>query len=308
MSVAAQDGFKNVTIEPGTTKIFHFKINSQERILPGTYKLTFNATFSWQENEIHTGNLIVSQDIDLSVFGESAILAAFKLPAFLLLPGFIVLLTIQLLWKLKYKTMPEYSILKYDMPEFWLISITLSIIIAILYPILSGHSYLSSYGTTDIIITWVSSIFLGGVLFCAIFWIPDAIRQKRIYIYLEDPIIQVLEKMKNQGLTHYRPRFEESEVIFFLYGKGAKDKGNYFVGPAIKGTLENITDVVLSTKIRNCLDKNDRDSFSELINSFKNNPGIELCWSHENSVKYLEKPEEYQKYVNNKVENIFITE
>ncbi len=158
------------TLFPHKTKVISIPIIAKARVKPGRYLLSFDVQLTWREaNEQQRDNLVVTQEVNVGVFGESEILKLLGLPSFLLLPGFLIINTIGLLWNLKFlrfKTDVKKFPLEVNTPEFWLISITLSGLVAFGY-ILTGHNYLESYGLKDIAYVWLFSVFalgLGGYI------------------------------------------------------------------------------------------------------------------------------------------------
>jgi hypothetical protein len=150
----------NLKLSPHQTSIIPIKITTSDRVPPGKHFLVFDVHFAWSEDGKQLGNIIVTQEVKVGVLGESEILTVLGLPSFLILPGFLMLVTIRLLWNLGIVKSPEpigEFPLQVEKPDFWVVSITISGIVAVLYPLFTKRNYLDSYGLKDIIvitITW----------------------------------------------------------------------------------------------------------------------------------------------------------
>ena len=153
-------------------------------IQPGEYFVTFNTTATTRNSQ----QAIVStatQKIKLGILGESAILTLLGVPSLLVLPGFLVTVTFISLWKLKPAKKIVFNVKE---PEFWLIAISLSLIMILIYPpitalltkwqlITGPRNYLAGYGVVDIVILWIVSILIGLVFYLLAFLVDNAIQR-----------------------------------------------------------------------------------------------------------------------------------
>lgn len=203
-----------VTIGPREIHAFSVKVEATETVRPGKHLLLFEVTFTWEKaNRIWTGNSIASHEVGVGIFGETEILAAVGVPSFLVLPGFLMLITLGLLWK--YVAPRTEFFLKLKTPEFWLIAITLSVITALIYPVVTGwfgvsRNYLEGYGLGDVVRVWLASIiFTASAHFIVAFGI-DKVRSIKAWYWkrkvqrhtpsAKDTPIAVLYKLHIQGL------------------------------------------------------------------------------------------------------------
>ena len=122
----------------------------------------------WGLNEhLRKANVIAQQQFEVGILGESDLLTALGLPSFLILPGFLMIVTFQMLRK---RGSGELLVLKNATnPHLWIGAITLSGVMAFVYPYATtlrwlggvSRNYLIGYGLGDIVRVWLGSIFIG---------------------------------------------------------------------------------------------------------------------------------------------------
>jgi len=119
-------------------------------------------------------SIVISQAVDVHVLGESPILTVAGIPAFFLLPGTLLLLTIGLCWSLEERWWPapgrEEFPFKCTQPNFWLVSVIISLLIAIVPWLFRKRWYFSRYRLQDVGLLWSASI-LAGIGCYVIWWI-----------------------------------------------------------------------------------------------------------------------------------------
>ncbi|HWN44747.1 MAG TPA: hypothetical protein VNW71_21165 [Thermoanaerobaculia bacterium] len=196
----------------------------REPFRAGKHLALFLVTLGWQQGgRPLQGTLVASHEIDVGVLGESEILTALGVPTFLVLPGFLMVVTFGLLWKVV--PSPSGQARK-DFPlaaksaELWLVAISLSIFSAAVYPLVTEslggrRSYLEGYGLVDVIRVWMGSILFALVAFLVMDFVGrrreaqqrrrEEEQRKRIFTPADTPIA-VLRKLKLQNGTVYRDR------------------------------------------------------------------------------------------------------
>jgi hypothetical protein len=156
-----------ISIPPGELRVIRFDVIAGPRLTPGKQILVFGAWFKWTRGHRNlTGNVVASHEVSVEVFGESALLGVVAVPALLLLPGALILLT--LLGAATRVRTGKWDPLPLDplRPFFWVIAVPLSFLMAAVYPVFPwGQNYLLAYGFRDIVLIWISSSLIGVVAF-----------------------------------------------------------------------------------------------------------------------------------------------
>lgn len=176
---------RSLSLEPRETAIVAYDIEAQSRVVPGKHLLVFHGAVSWP-GSAKGRSIVATRQVEVGVFGESAVLQALAVPSFLLLPGCLVLVTARLLWEARFlRSSAETAEFKFKFPnaDFWLLSITISGLMAYAFPLFGQPSYLDEYGPGDVARVWMLSIFglgLGGYVVLALarygyncWWMPS---------------------------------------------------------------------------------------------------------------------------------------
>ncbi len=198
---ALPDGM--LTILPHQAGTITIDVKAKDTVQPGKHLLVFEVALEWGfVGQMREGNLVASKEIDVEVLGESQLLTLLAIPSLLVLPGFLALVTWQLLSELNSK---RHFPLKANSPQFGLIAITLSIIAFFAYPIITGltgvrRDFLVAYGLRDIVSIWLGSIVSAGVLY---FLYSLSVRLYNFYLKpsANDRPTTILRKLKRQHLS-----------------------------------------------------------------------------------------------------------
>jgi hypothetical protein len=184
-------------LQPHTTYSIPVEVKAKQRVNPGKHTLIFNIEIQWKQDEAtQTGNIIKAQEVEVGVFGESAILELLQVPSLFVLPGFLVLMTIKQLWKSNiFRANDEKSELSLEPTnaEFWFFGIIISIVIALLYPLIIGQNYFEEYGLGDIFGVWIFSLGLGAIIFLIWMIMRKLHRQRVIPNPIDDEITILMD-------------------------------------------------------------------------------------------------------------------
>jgi cbb3-type cytochrome oxidase subunit 3 len=167
--------FHSLTLAPYQTAIEEFPVKANDRLKAGKYLLVFQIAIQASEGGAPLRrNILISQDVDVGVLGQSAILTVAGIPALFLLPGTLLLLTIGLCWSLEERWWPapdqEEFPFKRTGANFWLVSVIISLLIAVVPWLFRKRWYFSRYGLQDVGLLWFASI-LAGIGCYAMWWI-----------------------------------------------------------------------------------------------------------------------------------------
>lgn len=162
--------FPKQEISVGSSNAFAFRVCPGDQVTPGKKLTLFDVDAMSGGTPTRTASVVKTLTLQASVFGESELLTALGLPSFLFLPGFLVLVAFRLIrasfgWP-KHEHMPWSEAKSAD---FALVAITLSIVAALVYPLLTDligpkRSYLNGYSIKDIVAVWAGAIIVGIAL------------------------------------------------------------------------------------------------------------------------------------------------
>jgi hypothetical protein len=194
------------TIAPQSAVSIDYRITAKKAINPGKYVGLIQA-----EARTTCGVLIyrvTSYEVTLGVFGQSELLTILGVPALLFLPGFLMLTLWVLLWSfiglrvsfLAKGGTQEFFCAPKD-AEFWMVGITLSLLMFAIAPRMTSLGYQRPYGLTDIAWLWAVSLGVSLVLYLMFFALDRWLARRRARITLtpiDDPI-SVVWKMKRRA-------------------------------------------------------------------------------------------------------------
>lgn len=258
-----------INLQPGETRTITYDAQATDRARPGKQLVVFNVQV---DSRGTLRNLVVSQEVDVAILGESDLLAVFQAPSLLLLPGLIIVAIGGLCWRL---VLPGRKYLQPKEAEFWGVSVTLSLVVALLYPLVTSidaigrrfsdrpgsisRNYLTGYGFADIVALFVISlavpIVVAAVVGTTLFVIrlrrqanaekakrEEQARQQQAQEEeaartptRDDTPPHVLTKLAKQGLTVKRDLVKlkgETGYAFLLQERRA-DQANLWISPAI---------------------------------------------------------------------------
>jgi hypothetical protein len=263
---------------------------------------------TWEKaGQSQSGIAIAKQQIEVSVFGESVILAALGVPTFLFLPGFLMLSTFALLRKLgKPKSERDDSSLKANTPDFYLLTITLSILSYVAYPLITERfggirrDLTEAYGLADVVGVWLGSLALGVLAFGGfrlILLIGKAIEhfqrlhKERHEFGLRDKELQFLWKLgrKKLGLKLVQvsiPSSKTTEKVFLICDVPF-EQGKSWVAPKIMMNWGPGTEKEQEA-LFHAIDKNDAAQTAKLLARAEK---VSLRWEPSGSVSKLQTVE-----------------
>ena len=164
---------RELVLKPREVRSIAVAVRASDVVQPGKSLLLFEADVRWQaEGRTQSGTLTASHEVDVGIFGESQLLAILGVPAFFLLPGFLMLITFRFFWTWLPLTKErpffiETPSVRNAAADYLLVSITLSLVMASLYPRISSlfwevrRDYLQAYGLVDIYRVWFLSVGVG---------------------------------------------------------------------------------------------------------------------------------------------------
>ena len=196
-------------VAPHSSTACKVEVKVKSRVTPGVHPILFDVSASWEwaghKQERHFS---LTKSAAVGVFFESEVLKALGIPSFLVLPGCLMIFTMQLLLNfgvLGLKDESKLPDLGVTSPGFWILSISFSGIFAWFYFYVTQVNYLVSYGVDDLRNVWLASIAIGVVLYLAI---ASVVRWRRrdLVPSNDDNALTILRKLGRNGLSVLRPR------------------------------------------------------------------------------------------------------
>jgi len=155
------------SIPVGEARIIAYAVTVADRVVPGNYGAVFAVQLETEDGL--TATATASKEVEVSVLGDS-LLSLIGVPSFLVLPGFLIIISWRLLWYLgKTEEQRAKFPLQAGSADFWAIAILLSLAAAALYPVSTRlflgieRNYLVSYGFVDFVYVFAFALALGLV-------------------------------------------------------------------------------------------------------------------------------------------------
>jgi hypothetical protein len=277
-----------------STEIAEMVVSAASQVTPGRYVIEFPVRAEWDEAGHRQVRLLtVNKEVSVGVFVESDLLKVLGIPSFLILPGALVLFTMQLLLSFGFLRLNHYSKvpeLPVTAPGFWVIAITVSGLFAVVYEKLTRTDFLIGYGSRDLRNVWLSSIVLGLSVYVLFAWITYKRRKDRVPDYNDDQIV-TLKKMGRRGLGILANRiaFQINNVqrTAFLIELIEDNQTMVWVAPRLVLSWDASTTEAqqAQTEITNEID-NSQDPYqiAKAIDAAKKKGYIALRWDTHNSV------------------------
>ncbi len=275
-----------VPLAPRQSIVLETALEAGPSVRPGKYLVLFDVLIAWDEAGLpRERHVVSSREITVGVFGESTVLTLFGLPSVFLLPGFLVLLTFETLYRwgfLRSEAAPDDTLLKVNQPAFWVIGITLTGLQVLGYnAFTSPHkNLLEGYGLSDIARLWAVAVLglgCGGYLsYRTIAWLVRggvvlvgrlrAWYRSRYTFTADDDPAQALKRLailrRKTLLPRHRTELEGTQRNVFQLEPPTPGRDRRWVGPGIvyRWTLANSE---LSTQERERFQRDLRQAISD---------------------------------------------
>jgi hypothetical protein len=275
-------------IAPHSSRSLPINVELTDTVESGKHLVVFQVPVEWGTKErLQKATLVAQQELTTGVFGESEILTALGVPSFLILPGVLMIITYAMLSRFgDAKTGDDDSLLKIGAnPQFWVIAITLSIFMALLYPAITGllykvrRNYIGAYGLKDVVNIWFISILIGVVarglvyaykMLVAMYYTPSE----------NDSPIKILRKLRWQKLGIILPRVKvkigQTEVAVFRIQERKGNQKTFWVAPYINMTWQNAADDTFKAAVDTQMERGRK--ISDLIALLKQKDKVNLQW------------------------------
>jgi len=173
-------------------------LDVDKKTTPGTYSILFSLDATWPRADYQEKrHLVASKTATAGVFFESELLKVLGVPSFLVLPGCLVLFTMQVMLTLGVfglkndSRLPQLTITS---PGFWVLAISFSGAFALVYTALTSTNYLLRYGAEDLRNVWLWCIAVGIGTYLLYAGLSRNWRRKHVPTADDEPI-PLLSKM-----------------------------------------------------------------------------------------------------------------
>jgi hypothetical protein len=285
-----------VTLAPRETRTLVVDVEATGTVRPGKHLIVLETVVRWERGgRTYSGSIVTTRQLDIGVVGETEILTLLGVPSFLILPGFLMTMTLGWLWK---NVKPKQDFLKVKEAEFWFLSITLSLLTVYAYPAITRalhvpRDYLQGYGLIDIVWVWLGSIVTTAVAYAVVALLIVAGKSGyNIWMRRQTPVkgdtpISILDKLHRQKLTIRRPRasmtVDGKPVIVFLLQPPREGASEVWVSPSIlvHTAQDNASseDQVLFNGIEEARISENAQALADLLREGKARGIVEVNWS-----------------------------
>ncbi len=252
---------RNVTVQPGETKVLVVQAKADSEVDPGEHQLVFEVVATVGGVPF---NLVATQSAKVGVAGEAELLTVLGIPSVLILPGFLILAMASLLWRLRIGRQEwdgESFPFPFKEPEYWLLAVLLSIA-AVAIASRVGIDLLGRYGLRDVVVVWIGSVVVGAVAYFPTIALRNRLRTSRVPAAGDEPL-DLLRKLARQGLRLKLPRISVAlaagagggSADRFLVQPFSETRPSTWVSPFIEYTWTGTADADLDRRIRHQLDK-----------------------------------------------------
>ncbi len=236
ITAAPREATSNVAIAPRSTESFAFGVTLKSPYQIGDEVLVFDARIRWaQDGREFTGSQQVSKTIPIGVVTEqSDLLKLLGMPTYLLLPGFLVMIAFGFCWK-RFSPKADLGLTPTNV-EFWVLTITLSIPLIVVY---RGYAALvglpsrfpDTFGLADILRLWVISLLLGVLFWWLILLVRKAL--KREIPLPEDTPLSILRKLELNKSGIYLWQADYNNTRFAIFPPVKDEPGKVWLLPFI---------------------------------------------------------------------------
>ena len=244
---------KPVDIAGRNTLSIPITLTAEERIRPGPAPMFMQLTFSRGAGADKRSEIVmVSEPVTFGIPGLSDVTTALQVPSLLLLPGVLIVFTFGLAWKLSgplWKGGPTEFPLSPRSPEFYLFSIPLSMVTAVIYAWLIGQEFdfLRRVSVVDIWWIWFGSILVALFLYLVAFFVIKFVQERQANKaetarrqnnpLPEDTARSLLDKLAAHGQSLIAPSFAHGDPanrqLMFKLSFGDAPAGSSWIIPKI---------------------------------------------------------------------------
>ncbi len=208
---------EQLDVPPRSATYTKIDLNAENRITPGVYPVLFSLKTEWDRaGKKEQRQLVLTKMATAGVFFESDLLKLLGVPSFLVLPGCLVLFTMQLfltLGILGLKNDSRLPQLTISSPGFWIVAVSLSGVFALVYGSLTPNNYLLRYGVEDLRNVWLASVVIGASFYLLYAWLTLKNRRQHVPTANDEPLTLLRKMARNKvGIPPSKVRFKLASI------------------------------------------------------------------------------------------------
>lgn len=272
------------SLKAGSVAVIEVDVVAESRVRPGEHQLVFRVPI--RVGARHAVDVAAAKTVKVGVAGESDLLIALGIPSLLLAPGFILLATMSLWWRVRLLRKDwdsaEFPI-EVKSAEFWVLAIGISIAFLAGWA-LAGIDLLDQYGVEDLVYLWVISFAVGTVLYLVVNSTRRFYWSSRLPRTSDTPT-KLLRKLDKQGMGTSRPRRvvdpgAGDAVQMYLLQPPDPGRPASWVAPQIDYRWVGDRDAALAERIGDCLNTaKDAKRLADLLDSGESSGKLSVEWS-----------------------------
>ncbi len=196
--------YVNYIIGPKRTIVIPISIKALDAVKPGKDVLFYDISLEGgTDNKDNSFNKILSIEVNMGVTASSGILTVIGVPSLIFIPGFIILVILSNFLK---KHITFFNELEAKNPLYWVISISIGLFVAFIYPDISGiwgrqnRNLFRNYGLEDIVAIWISSVIFALLLSSISVFFVNLYKMRKIFYEKDDPftVIKKVSRYQNE--------------------------------------------------------------------------------------------------------------
>jgi hypothetical protein len=194
------DPRRKITVRPLDTARLPYVASVNGRTKPGKQMVIFDVSATSSQLPPDGAHVVVTQPVDLQVFGEAALLGVFAVPSLLLLPGALFVVTLGYVAKrfpAGVGVIPDPNT-----PAFWVLAVGASLLAMYASALFTGRFFFDHYSLGDIAWVWVLSAAAGAVAGVAWWQLSSWYRSSRVPKPGDTPLAVLRKIERTRGRIH----------------------------------------------------------------------------------------------------------
>jgi hypothetical protein len=266
----------SATVAAHATKGIPVELDLEKSVATGKHQLIYVVPVKAPGDDEPT-SFTIAKEVDVSIEGEGAVLSALGIPVFLLLPGYVLVLVMALLWNRGVSRHPALRTqTPVDMKSFQFIGLAVgvSLVLVAVWTRLI-NDVLGEHSMWDLVLVGAAAGLLGAALYLIPMKIVGA-RLDRKTPTRDDSKTTILAKLGRQKLQLKRPTYQSDGNAVFALQKEDPTRPSTWFAPRI-GMKWN-GDAIGREALDRIVAKDDPGALATALAAELNASRVELSW------------------------------